>query len=50
MTLGSAAAPLAFTLQGARPDLTPPALVVWGVAGAFRLNQRSIHTIRNFAT
>jgi len=26
-------------LLGARPDLPPSALVVWGVAGAFRLNR-----------
>ena len=25
---------------GALPDLTPPVRVVWGVAGAFRINRR----------
>ena len=33
---------LAFTLQGARSDLIPPGLVVWGVAGPFRLIQRAL--------
>ena len=37
MTLGSAAAPLAFTLQGARSDLLRPVLWCGGMAGAFRL-------------
>jgi len=34
------AAPFGSLIPGARLDLTPPALVVWGVAGAFRLNPR----------
>jgi hypothetical protein len=33
------AAPIGSLIQGARPDLLPPALVVWGLAGAFRLFQ-----------
>ena len=38
----SPAAPLSHSLSlGARPDLLPPALVVWGLAGAFRFFQRS---------
>jgi len=34
---GYPAAPSRFTLQGARPDLPPPGLVVWGAGRRFSI-------------
>ena len=36
------AAPFGSLISGARPELTPPALVVWGLAGAFRFFWRAL--------